>query len=49
MVDFIDGIWLKVIPMMPNWKWTSRLMSWRHSWYSRYRKWDDDLKQWVKI
>ena len=49
MFETIDKVWSFMIVHAPSWKWTSRLMRWKHSWYSRYRTWNDEQRIWVKV
>ena len=49
MVELIDKAFAFVIRRMKTWEATKRVMGIRYRWYSKFRKWDDDKKAWVKV
>ena len=49
MVELIDKAFGWMIVNAPSWKITTLLMHYRHSWYSKWRKWNDEQKKWVKV
>ena len=49
MVELIDKAFGWMIVNAPSWKWTTLLMHYRHQWYTKWRKWDDETEQWTKV
>jgi hypothetical protein len=47
MFEPLDKVFFWLIPRMPDYRWTARLMRLRYNLYARYFIWDKDQKQWV--